>query len=233
MSEFQGFPAEALGFYQDIAENNDQAWFQAHRSEFMDHVIAPCQAFITAMGERLQGLRPKVQFDTNHNGRGSFKKIHTDRRFNPDRDPFKTYAQMIFWEGPLKVRKENACFLVHFDPDKVVLSAGLKYFERSTLKGYRESVLADGHGKRLAAAVRKVTKAGYSMGDLHYKGVPRGVDPDHKRAELLRHNALYAYRSFPLPDSFHDAAFLDFCEEHFQAMLPVHDWCVKLLKRSH
>jgi uncharacterized protein (TIGR02453 family) len=233
MSEFAGFPAEALGFYQDIAEHNDQAWFKDHRSEFMDHVIGPCQAFITDLGARLQARRPKIQFDTNHNGRGSFKKIHTDRRFNPDRAPFKTYAQMIFWEGPLKVRKENVCFLVHFDPDKVVLSSGLKYFERDTMKGYRASVLADGHGKRLASVARKMEKGGYSLGDVHFKKVPRGVAPDHPRGGLLRHNALYAYRSFPLPETFHTAGFLDFCEEHFEAMLPMHDWCVKLLKRSH
>ena len=232
MSEFAGFPAEALGFYRDIAEHNDQAWFADHRAGFLEHVIAPCQTFITALGERLGQKRPQLKFSTDYNGRGSFKKIHTDRRFNPDRAPFKTYAQMIFWEGPLKVRKENVCFLVHFDPERVVLSSGLKYFERGTLKAYRESVLADGHGKRLAAVVRKVEKAGYSVADVHLKSVPRGVDPEHPRAELLRYNAIYAWRSFDVPDSFHGPGFLDFCEEHFDAMLPMHDWCVKLLKRA-
>ena len=80
---------------------------------------------------------------------------------------------------------------------------------------------------------RKLSKAGYSLGDVHYKTVPRGMDADHPRAELMRHNALYAYKSFPVPDSFYTGEFVAFCEQHFDAMAPMHDWCVKLLKRAH
>jgi uncharacterized protein (TIGR02453 family) len=233
MNEFTGFPAEALGFYKDIEKHNETAWFEAHRGEFMEHVIAPAQAFITSLGERLQVLRPGLQFDTNHTGRGSFKKIHTDRRFNKDRPPFKTYAQMILWEGPQKVRKENSCLLVHFDPDRVMLACGLKYFERGTLKQYRAEVSADKYGKALARTLKDVRGAGYSVGDLHYKRVPRGIDPEHPRGELLKYNAMYAHRSFSVPESsLHTANFVEFCAEHFAAMMPLHNWCVELLRRG-
>ena len=233
MGDFQGFSPAALDFYRGIAAHNDTDWFAANRQVFMEEVIGPAQRFIEALGSDLMGLRPCIQYDVNHTGRGSFKKIHTDRRFNKDRPPFKTYAQMIFWEGPLKVRKENACCMVTFDPGRVVLSAGLKYFERGTLKRYRSDVAGDQHGAGLANIVREAQGAGYTVGGSHYKRVPRGTAPDHPRADLLRHNALFAERRFtPEEAGLHSAGFVDFCASHFAAMLPVHDWCVSLLHRG-
>ena len=230
---FEGFPPEALQYYEDIAREQSRDWFEAHRESYMADVIGPAAAFIAALGQRLEQVRPKVAWHPNHTGRGSFKKIQTDVRFNKGRDPYKTYAQMIFWEGPLKTKKENSCFIVTFMPDKVVLAAGLKYMEPATLKAFRHQAADAKSGARLRSAVRKAIDAGCEIGGEHYKRVPRGIDPAHKNADLLRHEAVYAWaETSPVPAQLHTAEFVDWCMAGFESMNPLHKWCVQVLKEA-
>jgi uncharacterized protein (TIGR02453 family) len=230
MLDFTGFPEAALAFYDGISAHNNREWFQKRRTDYMSHVVEPAQAFIRTIGPELQLLSAGVQFDPNHTGRGSFKKIHTDQRFQKGRDPFKTYCQIFFWEGPHKTKKSNSAFMLHFDPEKVALAVGLKYFDGSNvLKGYRNAVIDKKRGSALASVVSELKSAGYELGDQHYKRIPRGYDPEHKNGDLLRYNAIYAYRSEPVPNEFFGVDFLEYCMGHYRSMAPLHAWCVDLL----
>jgi uncharacterized protein (TIGR02453 family) len=231
---FQGFPPSALDFYREVAAHNDaggKAWFEAHRDEFLTHVVTPAQAFIVALGERLRALRPGLGFDPDHTGRGSFKKIFTDQRFQKDRPPFKTYAQMIFWEGPLATKKANSTFVVHVDPQQVVVGAGLYYFDGKLVDDYRAAVADDQRGGALADVVGRLRAAGYELGEQTLRKVPRGFPADHPRAELLRHGALFAWQAAqPVPPELHDARFVEWCVERLAPAAPLHAWCVDLLR---
>lgn len=235
-SAFQGFPPEALEFYRGVAAHNDaggKAWFESHRDEYMGHVVLPAQAFIVALGERLRRLRPGVGFDPNHTGRGSFKKIHTDQRFQKGRPPFKPYAQMFFWEGPLKTKKANSMFVVHFDPRRVVVGAGLYAFDGRLVDDFRAAVAEEGRGGALADLAAGLKARGYSIGGESLKRVPRGYPGDHPRADLLRHESLFAWlEATPDDAALHDATFLDWCAAHHEAVAPFHGWCVDLLERA-
>jgi len=159
-----------------------------------------------------------------------FKKIHTDQRFQKGRDPFKTYCQIFFWEGPLKTKKSNSAFMMHFDPEKVVYSTGLKYFDDSTvLKGYRNAVIDRERGTALGKVVNSLQTSNHQFGGKHYKRIPRGYDPEHSQADLLKHNAIYAYKSGPIPNEFFTPDFIDCCLDHFRTMAPLHHWCVDFL----
>ena len=130
---FTGFPKEAVHFFKDIAQHNTLEWYAEHAEDYKRHVIGPAQAFVTALGPELRKLSPGIGYDIDPNGRGSIKKIQTDRRFNPGREPYKTFLAIFFWQGPLTVKKENSCFYLRLDAKTLSFAAGLKYFERSTL----------------------------------------------------------------------------------------------------
>ena len=51
---FKGFPKEVLTFYRELIHNNDRSWFENHKQEYKQYVIAPAQQFVLAMGERLK-----------------------------------------------------------------------------------------------------------------------------------------------------------------------------------
>lgn len=231
-TQFRGFPKAARTFYRNVARHQDRDWFDRHRDDYMSQVIEPAQSFIDTLGEHLAANHPGIGFDPNHTGRGSFKKIHTDQRFQRNRPPFKTYAEMIFWEGPLKTRKANSVFSVRFDPDALMLSAGLKYFEGKFVHHYRKEAASADRGAALASAIQTAMDAGYEMGGEHYKRLPAGIEDDHPNGRWLRHNAIYAHRSTPIPKEFHGPAFVDYCMDAFEALDPLHRWCVDALESA-
>jgi hypothetical protein len=58
--------------------------------------------------------------------------------------------------------------------------------------------------------------------------VPRGFDPDHPRADLLKFNAIYA--SSPRIDlaNLGSPALVDECMDHGENTAPLHRWLVKV-----
>ena len=101
------------------------------------------------------------------------------------------------------------------------------------LTAYRDAVVDEQWGEELEAALAAVRSAGaYEIGGEHYKRVPRGHDPQHPRADLLRYNGLHV--SHPrieravvtTPD------FVDACFGHFQNAVPLHHWLVKITAQA-
>ncbi len=103
---FYGFPAEALRFLEELSKNNNREWFNAHKQEYQDHVLAPAQDFVLALGERLRTISAGIIYDTRTSGSGSILRTHRDIRFSKDKTPYHTYVRMVFWEGSRK-KMEN------------------------------------------------------------------------------------------------------------------------------
>jgi len=228
---FSGFPPAAVQFFRDVEQHNTKEWYDAHADAYKRDVIAPAQALVTELGPRLKKLSGGVSYDLDANGKGSIKKIQTDRRFNPDREPYKTFLELLFWEGPLKVKKENSGFYFRLDPQGVVFSAGLKYFDKPVQAGYRAAVLDPVRGAGLDKVIKAAQKAGYNLGGGGaFKQLPRGVDSAYKYAPYLLHEGLYAWTRTPLFPELHSAKLLDVALAHYKALAPVHKWCVALLE---
>lgn len=231
VAPFTGFPQGAVQFFRDIAKHNTKEWYDAHAEHYKRDVIAPAQSFVTEMGARLRKLEPGIGFDIDPNGRGSIKKIQTDRRFNPGREPYKTFLAVMFWEGPLNVKKENSVLFMRLAPNGLDFVGGLKYFERPTLKAYREALARPGRAAELDKLATGLSKGGYSLlGGEGFKKLPAGVDSGSKHAHYFLHDALYAGVHLPLIPELHSAALLDVATAHFKALMPLHRWCVRLLE---
>src|SRR5689334_8475618 len=51
---FQGFPRAGLKFLAELQENNNKAWFDAHRATYENDLLAPMRAFVAELGALLQ-----------------------------------------------------------------------------------------------------------------------------------------------------------------------------------
>ncbi len=228
---FSGFSKRTLTFLRQLKQHNDKQWFEDHRGDYERHFVAPAQAFVLAMGPRLQGFAPGIGFDPNHTGRGSVKKIFTDQRFAKDRPPFKTWLDVIFWEGPLEAKKDNSVFFFRLLPDLLVLGAGIKGFTPEVLRAYREAVVDGRRGAALGRTLDSLLQHdGYHLGGASYKQVPRGFDADHPRAALLRHGGMHVWFETKVPEEVFSEALPDYAYEHYKRLAPLHKWCVKLLE---
>ncbi len=226
--KFTGFPKQALKFYSELEKNNEKRWFEAHGEGYENYVMTPARAFVFEMGERLKKIAPGIHAEPRVDK--SIFRIYRDIRFSKSKQPFKTHLGVWFWDGT-RPRMDCSGFYFQLEPRQIFIGAGLYRFPNDLLAVYRKAVVDDKLGPKLTRAINKVLKSGrYEMGGSHYKRVPRGFDPDHKRAELLKHNTLYVGLNAPVPKEVHSRALLDYCFEHCKNVAPVHRWLQEVMR---
>jgi uncharacterized protein (TIGR02453 family) len=170
---FDGWPAEAIEFYEGLAADNSKSYWQAHRADFDQFVHRP-------MIELVAELEPEF-------GAAKVYRPYRDIRFSKDKSPYKTAI-----DASLGGRG-----YVRFSADGLLAGAGTFYFEPDQLDRYRRAVLDDGSGAKLAATVAALRDAGLQI-SAHdvLKTCPRGYPKDHPRVDLLRYKGLVAWKDW-------------------------------------
>lgn len=227
IQHFEGFSKEAITFIDKWRHNNSRDWFQPRKEEYERLIKGPTLSFINDLGNRLKLLSRDIQFDLGNNG--SFLRIYRDVRFSRDKTPYNPNIRVVFWEGPRK-KTENPGFFIKIDQKGAGVFAGMHTFCKEHLAAYRDAVADSKNGPALLHARSEVEQAGdYSVGGLHYKRTPRGYDPEHERAELLRFNGLYAMtESIPVQETL-TPDLVDICFQHCVNMRPIEKWLVDIL----
>ena len=228
MGSFAGFDKRTSKFLRGLGRNNSKAWFEAHRSDYEAHYLAPAIAFVEDMGERLVKIAPEVRAEPRVNG--SIFRINRDVRFSKDKTPYKDHIDMRFWEGPDRKSAVSGFFL-RIRSDRMEIGAGAHQFDRDLLAAYRSRVAGDRAAGALSKVGAKVQRAGFPLQGESYKKLPKGVEPiSEERDRLMRHSALWCSTAEPLPDEFGSRAFIGYCAAIWRKMLPVHRWLVDELQ---
>ena len=226
---FKGFPAAGLAFFRQLERHNDRDWFNAHRAEFDEQVLAPARELVLALGDRLHELAPGINADPRTDK--SIFRIHRDTRFSKDKRPYKTHLAIFWWEGT-RPKMECPGFYLHLEPRKLMIGGGLYLFQKDQLAEYRRSVDDARLAKQLELAVAGQVKRSCDATHVEpYKKVPRGFPKDHPRAELLKLKGLTLGDEGKVPKSLHSAKFVDYAMRRFEKMAPLHRWLVKLNQR--
>lgn len=223
---FSGFSKETVRFYAALRKNNNRVWFEANRETYERYVIAPAKLFVTAMGEKLRKIAPRIVAVPAVNK--SIFRIYRDTRFSLDPSPYKTNLGLYFWEGT-RPKMESAGFYFQLEPPEVYMGGGMYMIPDSLLGRYRTAVVDKARGaelRKIVAALR--AREGFSVEGVHYKRVPAGFDPAHPNAELLKHRGLYAGFGTKIPDEFYSAQLVDYCFERFEPIAPLNRWMMKL-----
>jgi uncharacterized protein (TIGR02453 family) len=223
---FSGFTKETVRFFAALRKNNNKEWFDRNRETYDKHVMAPAKLFVTAMGERLKTIAPRVVAVPKVNK--SIFRINRDTRFSLDPAPYKTNLGIYFWDG-VRSRMESSGFYFHLEPPDLWLGVGM-YMIPDPLLGRFRKALVD---QKCGAEIRKITAGiskldGVSLGGQHYKRVPAGFDPAHSNAALLKHKGLYASFESKIPDEFFSARLIGYCFERYEPLAPLHRWLMKL-----
>jgi uncharacterized protein (TIGR02453 family) len=220
------FSDKTLSFLASLATNNNKTWFDAHRSAYEQHLLAPARAFVEDMGEALRELAPDVHAEPRVNG--SIFRINRDTRFSNDKRPYKDNLVLWFWQG---TRRSRECpgYYLSLRPGALTLGTGMHGFFPELLVAYRDAVGDPLRGSALAAAVQTASESGAEIGGRHYKRVPRGYDAAHSNADLLLHNGLFAGTETSLPAEFGSPPFIDHCLERWRPLAPLQTWLTELV----
>lgn len=225
--DFRGFTPDAFSFLRELSENNNRDWFDANKPRYERELLAPAVALVAAVGERLRAEFPHVTYDTRTNGSGSLMRIYRDTRFSADKSPYKTQIAMMFSSGTGK-KTESPGFGLQLSLRGVETMAGMFRFTKEGLSRYRAAVDDDASGAELEGACEAIEAGGgYRLEGRTYKRVPRGFDPDHPRADLLRHSGLYAGAPVLPVDAALSVGLADAVVDHFRHMAPIEEWLVR------
>jgi len=183
---FQGFADREARFFKALAKHQDREWFAAHRDEYEQGWLAPMKALLAE-------VRAKIAARYAHEEIAAPKvfRIHRDVRFARDKAPYKTHiGGYVPLGGTGQGPSAAAALYFHIGADELFAAAGQYMMDGDQLRRFRAALL-DERGAALAADLRKLVRAGYEIGAHEtLQRVPRGFDPEHPRADLLRRKGL-------------------------------------------
>lgn len=197
---FQGWPEEAIEFYEGLEADNSKAYWLAHKHIYEECVVGP-------MAELLDEL-------TSDHGNPRIFRPYRDVRFSRDKSPYKTEIGASLDNG-----------YVRFSAQGLGVGSGMYMMSADQLDRYRQAVDADPSGQALEQVVAHIRDRGIQVnGHGALKTAPRGYRPDHPRIELLRFKGLVAWREWPVQPWLATAAAKQYVVEVLAAAQPLNTW---------
>jgi len=192
---------QVIDFLNLLARNNDKAWFDAHKQDYLqakDTFDAFAMRMVDAVAEfdpRVAGLALK---DVTY-------RIYRDVRFSNDKRPYKWHMGVYVCPGGKK--SGMAGYYVHIEPvtGTYFVCGGLYNPDKLTLHSIREEIMLEPEGFHKAVEQCK----GFNLPwESALKRMPKGYN------EADPHSEYYRLRSFEIyhPITLDDALAPDFVE---------------------
>jgi len=189
----RSFSPALFRFLRDLKANNDRDWFNEHKQRWLDDARDPCLRFVADFGARLNGISPRFRADPRPHG-GSLFRLHRDIRFSKNKDPYKTSLGMQFNHESGK-NAHTPGFYLHLEPGGCFAGAGIWRPDGPTLKLIRTRIADEPQAWRKAVGGEGFRRHFSLRGDA-LKRVPRGFEPDHPLAEVLKLKDLLGLTTF-------------------------------------
>ena len=190
---------DIINFLEDLAANNDRAWFEANRDRYkavksrMDAVAKDFIEAVAAFDPSVERVQVK---DATY-------RIYRDTRFTKDKSPYKTWFGV--YVCPRGKRSGLSGYYMHVEPDQnhYMLCTGAYCPTAGEIKSVREEIMTEGD-----AFVETIRQAeGFDIDwSTAYKRMPQGWSAEDPHSEYYRlRNFLLVKlidRDFVLSDDF-------------------------------
>lgn len=191
-SSFPGFPPEALKFLTTLKRNNDREWFQPRKEKFEQFVRKPMIELAAVINEHLRKFAPDYVADPAK----ALFRIYRDTRFSNDKTPYKTHVSAVFSHRAFP-RNYGAGFYLELSPESVGVGGGIYRPGPELLKTLRNFICAEPAAVHKVIRKKSITDLFGDMKTDSLSRVPRGFDPAHEAADLLKARSLFFYVDLP------------------------------------
>lgn len=176
-----------IDFLQQLAENNDKRWFDAHKEEY----LTAKKNFEGFAMEFMQGVE---RFDARVHGlqlRDISYRIYRDLRFTLDKRPYKTW--MGVYVCPKGKKSGMAGYYIHVEPatNTYFLAAGMYNPEKVVVKSIREEIMLE--GEIFHEALEKCKDFTLPWDDA-LKRAPKGFDEKDRYSDYYRLKTYTLYK---------------------------------------
>lgn len=182
--EFERFSEELWVFLEELEENNERAWFEAHKGRYEALVREPALAFIRAMRPRLLRLSDSFLADDRRQG-GSLMRIYRDVRFSEDKSPYKTNVGIQFRHRVGKDVHAPGLY-VHLAQEEQFVALGMWRPASAELKQVRSKIAAEPERWLEALSTPEFVASGLVEGGESLSRPPKGYAKDHPAIEALK-----------------------------------------------
>jgi uncharacterized protein (TIGR02453 family) len=189
---FDGFADSSGAFFGKLAKNQNREWFLAHKEAFENGWNLPMKALLQDVFPLIDNAFPHCDLDVP-----KVFRIYRDVRFAKDKAPYKTnIGGHISIKRTGKATEVPIALYFHVGHNECFAAAGHYMMDGATLTRFRNAVADEVKGKALEKIIKKLESKGFVL-DSHEtsKRVPKGFEPDHPRANLLKRKGLTA--TFP------------------------------------
>jgi uncharacterized protein (TIGR02453 family) len=181
-STFPGFPKEGVAFLRALKKNNDREWFTPRKATFEATVKQPMIELVGALHKEMLRFAPDYVGDAAK----CVYRIYRDTRFSNDKTPYKTFASALFLRNGFDKYTGGAAYYFAVSPDNIEVAGGVYTPDRNVLLEVRQHIVAN-HKRFLA--ILGTSKVKKLLGELQGESllrVPKGFDPEHPAADLIR-----------------------------------------------
>jgi len=212
--------SSSLDFLNQINENNNREWFNAHKEEFQKE-----QGFIEDFAD---GLLEALNIDDvieTPSGKKSVYRIYRDTRFSKDKTPYKTH-----WSGSFRraTKYRRGGYYYHIEKGNSFIAGGFWGPSAQDLKQIRDHIAFDATTLREILSDESFVESFETLKGDQLKTMPKGFSLEHEHIDLLRYKQFLLVRHFTdeevLSESFFDEAV-----KTFKNMRPFFDYMSEVL----
>lgn len=168
---FDGFFHETLAFLKGLKENNNKTWFEAHRSEYQEHILRPFQLLVAGLSEPMLAIDP--HFETRPAVDRTLSRIYRDTRFSKDKSPFRARMWLTF-KRPSRDWKTAPAYFFEISPDRYRYGMGFYSAAKATMDRLRQMI--DDRNREFLEVLSKYRNQGvFQIEGEQYKRI---IDPN-------------------------------------------------------
>ena len=213
-------PPSALDFLQQLKENNNKLWFEAHKQEYLIELN-----HIETFAEALLHELSKTDVLETRSGKKSVYRIYRDIRFSKDKTPFKT-----FWGGSYTraTAARRGGYYFHLEKGNSFFAGGFWGPNAADLKRIRTELDHDSESFKKILNSKAFRNTFGTLQGEQLKTKPKGFDVDHPAIDLLRFKQFLIIKRFT-DDEVLSPQFLEQALETMQNMRPFFDYMSEIL----
>lgn len=209
---FDGFPERALEFYEGLVADNSKAYWSDHRSVYDDAVRAPMQALLDELGPEF--------------GEAKLFRPYRDVRFSKDKTPYKTAAAAAIGDDV------HGGLYLQLSADGLMIAGGAHALATDQARRLRAAIAEDRPGRALVALLAELRAAGFSVEGERLKRLPKELDPESPRADLLTLKTLFAVQQHEPAEWLHTPQAKDVVAQAWRQLVPLNDWLGRHVGRT-
>jgi uncharacterized protein (TIGR02453 family) len=202
---FDGFPEQAMVFYEGLCADNTKAYWTDHKDVYDTCVKAPFEQLLTQ-------LEPEF-------GPAKLFRPYRDVRFAKDKTPYKEHAGAVAHDTD-----GSTGLYVQLSQDGLYVAGGSWHLASDQVARLRAAVDDDTSGTRLTKVLATLEKGGWRIGGDRLVRVPKPYAADHPRAELLKAKSLAANLPFEPAEWLHTPECGERVAAAWRQLAPLNDW---------